>query len=93
MLNKSLSMATALLLALGLAACDVDQTQEGDVDLPKYDVEKTQEGNVEVPKFDVEGPDVDVKTEEKTVEVPTVEMKEKTVEVPDVNVDVPEEKR
>lgn len=93
MLNKSLSITAALLLAAGLTACDVDQTQEGEVELPKYEVEKTQEGNIEAPKFDVETPDVNVQTEEKTVEVPTVEMKEKKVEVPDVNVDVPQENR
>jgi uncharacterized lipoprotein len=92
MLKKSLSIATAFLLAAGMAACDVDQTQEGQVDLPKYEVEKTQEGNVEAPRFDADAPDVNVKTEEQTVEVPTVETEQKKVEVPNVDVDAPKEK-
>jgi uncharacterized lipoprotein len=91
MLNKSLSIAVALTLTAGLAACDVDQTQEGQVDLPEY--EKTQQGNLEAPQFDVNAPDVNVTTEEKTVEVPTVQMEEEKVDVPNVNVDTPEEKQ
>ncbi|WP_379922864.1 hypothetical protein [Erythrobacter sp. R86502] len=52
-------------LALGLAACDVDQTQEGD--MPEVQVE----GGA-LPEFDVETADVDVGTKETTVEVPDV---------------------
>lgn len=61
---------TALVLTaatLGLAACDVDQTEEGE--LPEVDVEG---GNM--PEFDVETADVDVGTDEVTVEVPTVDV-------------------
>lgn len=54
--------------ALGLAACDVDQTEEGE--MPEVNVEG---GNM--PEYDVETADVDVGTEEKTVEVPTVDVK------------------
>ena len=54
-------------LAIGLAACDVDQTQEGD--LPEVEVTGGQ-----MPEYDVETADVDVGTEEKTVEVPDVDI-------------------
>jgi hypothetical protein len=54
-------------LAIGLAACDVDQTKEAE--LPEVDVKGGQ-----VPEFDVETADVDVGTEEKTIEVPDVDV-------------------
>lgn len=69
--------ATAILVsaaALGLAACDVEKTQEGNVNLPKYDVQKTQEGTAQLPKYDVKTPDVNVTTEKKTIEVPKVDV-------------------
>lgn len=53
--------------ALGLAACDVDQTEEAE--LPDVQVEG---GNM--PEFDVETADVDVGTEEKVIEVPDVDV-------------------
>jgi hypothetical protein len=56
--------------------------QEGE--LPEYEVEQTQEGEMpdvdvdteggNLPEYDVEGPDVDVGTEEKTIEVPDVDV-------------------
>ena len=58
---------------LALVACDVDQTQEGN--LPDVDVNAT---GGQLPEFNVEGPSVNVGTENKTVEVPTVD-----VDVPD----------
>ena len=54
-------------LAIGLAACDVDQTQEGE--LPEVEVTGGQ-----MPEYDVETADVDVGTEKKTVEVPDVDI-------------------
>lgn len=62
-------IATSLILpfALGLAACDVDQTQEGD--MPEVEVTEGQ-----LPEYDVETADVDVGTEEKTIEVPDVDV-------------------
>ncbi len=62
-------IATAFIGAasLGLAACDVDQTQEGE--LPDVEVEG---GNL--PEFDVETADVEIGTEEVTVDVPTVDV-------------------
>lgn len=69
---KKLIAATILATAtLGLAACDVDQTEEGA--LPDVDVDG---GNL--PEFDVETADVDIGMEETTVEVPTV-----SVDMPD----------
>lgn len=65
-------VALAMMMALPLAACDVDQTEEGE--LP--DVEVEEEGNM--PEYDVEGPDVDVNTDTTTIETPDVD-----VDVPD----------
>lgn len=53
--------------ALGLAACDVDQTQEGE--MPEVEVTGGQ-----MPEYDVETADVEVGTEEKTIEVPDVDV-------------------
>lgn len=55
-------------LAVGLAACDVDQTKEGE--LPAVEVE-----GGELPEFDVETAEVDVGTKTTTVEVPDVDVK------------------
>jgi len=55
--------------ALSLTACDVEQTEEGD--LPEVNVEG---GNL--PEFDVDTADVEVQTEEKTIEVPTLDVEE-----------------
>jgi uncharacterized lipoprotein len=86
MLKKVFLISTAAVLTAGLAACDVDKTKEGDVQMPKYEVEKTQEGKVDLPKVEVTPPDVDVKKEEKTVEVPTVKTEEKKITVPNVDI-------
>ena len=56
-----------------MAACDVDQTKEGN--LPDVDVNAT---GGELPEFNVEGPTVNVGTENTTVQTPTVD-----VDVPD----------
>jgi uncharacterized lipoprotein len=80
---KQTATALILLSALGLAACDVDKTQEGE--MPDVSVEGGQ-----VPKYDVDAPDVDVNKEERTVTVPDVDVdvkkEERTVTVPDVDV-------
>lgn len=67
----------ALMLAscLTLGACDVDQTKEGE--LPDVDVNAS---GGQVPEFNVEGPDVNIGTENKVVEVPKVD-----VDVPEEN--------
>lgn len=63
------------------ASISATQTEEGN--LPKYEIEKTEEGNMpeydvegdmsggEMPSMDVDAPEVDVETEERTMEVPT----------------------
>lgn len=66
-MKKIITAAFAVTATLGLAACDVDQTQE--LEVPEVSVEGGQ-----MPEFDVETADVDVGTEEVTVEVPTVDV-------------------
>ena len=68
-------IATAALAAatLGLAACDVEQTEEGDMP-------EVQGGNM--PEYDVDTADVDADAGTKEVDVPD------TVEVPTMDVDV-----
>ena len=56
--------------ALGLAACDVDQTQNAQ--LP--DVDLNVSGG-QAPEFNVTGPEVNVGMENRTVEVPDVDVK------------------
>lgn len=76
MRTTSTLLAAAIAVAsLGLAACDVRKTQEGNVTVPKYEVEKKQSGEVTLPKYDVTTPDVHVGTKETTVTVPTVDVK------------------
>ncbi len=62
----ALPIATA---ALALSACSVDQTEEGE--MPEVDVD-AEGGNM--PEYDVDTADVEVGTEEQTVEVPTVDV-------------------
>lgn len=54
---------------VALAACDVDQTKEGD--MPDIDVNAS---GGQLPEYDVEGPEVNVGTENKVVQVPTVDI-------------------
>ena len=71
MIKTTVNLSILFACVLGLSACDV---------------KKTQEGNVTLPKYDVTPPDVKVGTTEKTVIVPTVKTEEKTIEVPTVKV-------
>jgi hypothetical protein len=66
-MKKTFSILAATGFAFSLAACDVDQTEEGE--MPEMSVDG---GNM--PEFDVETADVDVGTKEVTVEVPTVDV-------------------
>jgi hypothetical protein len=66
-MNKFFSAAILAGSALSLAACDVDQTEEGS--MPEVSVE---EGNL--PEYDVEPAEVQVETGTDTVEVPTVDV-------------------
>ncbi len=61
--------AVCLALALGVAGCDVEQTKKGD--MPEVKVEGGK-----LPEYDVDAPDVEVKTEKRTIEVPKVEVEE-----------------
>ena len=65
--RKILTLVLAPLFAVGIAACDVDQTQEGD--LPDVDVEGGQ-----VPEYDVDAADVDVGTDTQTVITPDIDI-------------------
>jgi hypothetical protein len=65
--RKILTLVLAPVFAFGLAACDVDQTQEGD--LPDVDVEGGQ-----VPEYDVDAADVDVGTDTQTVITPDIDV-------------------
>lgn len=92
MFRTTLAIAIVSIGALGLTACDVKKTQEGNITVPKYEVEKTQEGNVTLPKYDVTAPSVNVTTTEKTITVPTIKAEEKTIELPKVDVTTGQEK-
>lgn len=87
MLNQYVVAGMVTLGAIGLSACDVDKTREGNITMPEYEVKKTQEGDVTVPKFDVDAPEVNVIPKEKVIEVPTIEMEKKTVEVPTIDIE------
>lgn len=72
-MRKFLSLIVAPLFVVGMAACDVEQTEEGEV--PDVDVEGGQ-----VPEYDVDAADVEVGTDTATVTVPDVD-----VESPDAD--------
>ncbi|HVR96768.1 MAG TPA: hypothetical protein VMW27_09150 [Thermoanaerobaculia bacterium] len=72
---KSYFLLAALLLTLG-TGCRVQQTEEGKMP----DVDVSAEGG-KLPEYDVDAADVDVKTEERTIKVP------------DVDVTMPDEKK
>lgn len=93
MFKTTITAAAVAVAAMGLAACDVQKTADGNVQAPKYEVTKKQEGKVDLPKYDVKGPDVKVEKKETTVAVPKVTTEEKKVEVPTVDVKTGKEKR
>ena len=69
-------LSLAIVAGFGLAACDVEKTQEGKMPTVDVDVDGGQ-----IPKYDVDAPEVDVKMKEKEV----------TVLVPDVDVELPDD--
>jgi uncharacterized lipoprotein len=87
-MRSKLALLLAVFLVLPLAACQVRQTEEGE--LPEVEV---QGGNM--PEYDVDTADVEVTTREADVTVPDVDVttEERTITVPDVNVRTPEENR
>lgn len=86
MKTSLLAVLTVGLCGVGLVGCDVDVEEEGR--MPDVEVEAGK-----APDVDVRGPEVDVDTEKKEVEVPDVDVdtEKKTIEVPDVDVDLPNE--
>lgn len=92
MKTKLIPAMIAAAAAFGLSACDVDKTAQGNVDMPKYEVTKKKDGDVTLPQYDVKTPDVALNKEEKRVEVPTVRTEERTVTVPDIDVKPAEKK-
>jgi uncharacterized lipoprotein len=67
---KKIALILAAASGLGLAACDVDQTKNAQ--LPDVDVNAT---GGQLPEFNVTPPEVSVGTENKTVQVPDVDVK------------------
>jgi len=55
---------------LALTGCDVDQTKEAKV--PDVDVNVS---GGQLPEYNVQGPTVNIGTENKTIQVPTVDVK------------------
>ena len=55
---------------LSLGACQVEKTQNGQ--MPNVDVNVS---GGQLPEYNVQGPDVQVGTENKTIQVPTVDVK------------------
>jgi hypothetical protein len=94
MFKTTITAAIVAAGVLGLSACDVKKTQEGNVSVPKYEVEKKASGDVTLPKYDVTTPDVKVGSKEATVNVPNVDVntEKKTIEVPTVDVKTAKEK-
>jgi hypothetical protein len=62
-------LAVLLASSFAITACDVDQTKEAE--LPDVDVNAT---GGQLPEYDVDAPTVNVGTENKTVEVPTIDV-------------------
>jgi hypothetical protein len=92
MFKTTLAVGIISIGVLGLAGCDVKKTQEGKVDAPKYEVTKKKDGDVTLPKYDVTTPDVKVGSKEETVKVPKVTTEEKKIDVPTVDVTTAKEK-
>lgn len=67
---KKITFLLAAVSGLGLSACDVDQTKNAQ--LPDVDLNVT---GGQAPEFNVTGPEVSVGMENKTVQVPDVDVK------------------
>ncbi|MCL6250356.1 hypothetical protein M3P36_04740 [Altererythrobacter sp. KTW20L] len=64
-MRKLITSAAAGIALIGLSACDVEQTEEGE--MPEVSVEG---GNL--PEYNVDVPEVVVGTEERTIDVPVI---------------------
>ena len=67
-MKKSFALLAAV-TTLGLGACDVQKTKEGS--MPDVDVNVS---GGQLPEYNVTAPEVDVRMENKTVEVPVVDV-------------------
>ena len=76
-MHKTL-LAAAVAAAFAVSGCEFEKTREGE--LPDVDVDV--EGG-QLPAYEVDAPDVDVRMEERTIKVPTVEISDDPDE-PDV---------
>jgi len=83
-MRNPITLTALALAALGLTACDVQQTEEGE--MPDVDI-SADAGNL--PEYDVDAPEVKVGTTESTVEVPDVDVstEETTVDVPVIGIE------
>ena len=83
-MKNRISIAAIALSSIALAACDVEQTEEGE--MPEVDM-SVEEGNL--PEYDVDAPEVKVGTTETEVEVPELDVSTdtETVDVPVVGVE------
>jgi hypothetical protein len=66
-MKKFILAATALPIAFGLVACDVEQTQEGE--MPEVSVEGGQ-----APEYDVDAAELQVEPTTEEVEVPSLDV-------------------
>ena len=97
-MKKTIKIITTPLLVTGFfafAACDVDQTAqgempdvdvEGELEAPEYEVVKTDDGNI--PDVKVDG---ELKLPKFDVDGPDVEVGSTKIEVPTVDVDLPDD--
>ncbi|MEW4468521.1 hypothetical protein AB1K62_11885 [Parasphingorhabdus sp. JC815] len=68
---KKISIAAMVITGLALTACEADVKEEGE--MPSMDVDVSGDAG-ELPEIDVETADVEVGSEEKTIEVPDVDV-------------------
>ena len=80
--RKLLNLLAVPALGLALTACDVEKTDDGNLELPSVDVHG---GDVDAPEYDVQGPDVDVRGGS----MPEVDVKGGSM--PSVDVDLPKD--
>jgi len=85
---RTLFLTLLSVAMLSFTACNVEQTEEGE--MPEVDVD-VEDGNM--PEYDVDWANVNVNTTTRTVEIPKVVVvtEEEQVEVPVINVNMPNE--
>jgi len=68
---RKIAIATIMTAGLALAGCEANVTEEGE--MPSMDVDVSGDAG-ELPEVDVKTADVELGTEEKTIEVPDVDV-------------------